>query len=325
MNLQQLRYVREAVRQGLNLTEAANVLYTSQPGISKQIKELEDELGVEIFVRRGKRLVALTDPGRVVVQVIERLLAEVDNLRQVGKEFADRDSGSLTIATTHTQARYALPPVVQQFRAQYPKVRLQLQQGSPTQIAEMVRDGRADLAIATEALDHYPDLTALPGYTWHHCVIVPRGHALTKVKKLSLDDLAAYPLITYSTEFTGRSHLDEAFAAKGLAMDVVLTALDADVIKTYTELGLGVGIVAAVALDPKRDAHLHAIDAGHLFGNNTTRVAVKRSAYLRGYTYAFIQTFAPHLTAAVIEEARQGNGAAPESKPALTARRAAGI
>src|SRR5512134_3575962 len=204
MNLQQLRYVREAVRQGLNLTEAANDLFTSQPGISKQIRELEDELGVEIFVRRGKRLVALTDPGRVVVQVIERLLAEVDNLRQVGKEFADQDSGSLTIATTHTQARYALPRVVQQFRAQYPKVRLQLQQGSPTQIAEMVRDGRADLAIATEALDHYPDLIALPGYTWHHCVIVPLGHALTKVKKLSLEELAGYPLITYSPEFTGR-------------------------------------------------------------------------------------------------------------------------
>jgi LysR family cys regulon transcriptional activator len=325
MNLQQLRCVREAVRQGLNLTEAANVLYTSQPGISKQIKELEDELGVEIFVRRGKRLVALTDPGRVVVQVVERLLAEVDNLRQVGKEFADQDSGSLTIATTHTQARYALPRVVQQFRAQYPKVRLQLQQGSPTQIAELVRDGRADLAIATEALDHYPDLIALPGYTWHHCVIVPRGHALTKVKRLTLEELASYPLITYSPEFTGRSHLDEAFAAKGLAMDVVLTALDADVIKTYTELGLGVGIVAAVALDPKRDAHLHAIDAGHLFGNNTTRVAVKRSAYLRGYTYAFIQTFAPHLTSAVIEAARQGNGAATDQKVAPAARRAAAL
>jgi LysR family cys regulon transcriptional activator len=325
MNLQQLRYVREAVRQGLNLTEAATVLYTSQPGISKQIKELEDELGIEIFVRRGKRLVALTDPGRVVVQVIERLLAEVDNLRQVGKEFADQDSGALTIATTHTQARYALPRVVQQFREQYPKVRLSLQQGSPTQIAEMVRDGRADLAIATEALDHYPDLIALPGYTWHHCVIVPRGHALTKVKKLTLEDLAAYPLITYSPEFTGRSHLDEAFAARGLAMDVVLTALDADVIKTYTELGLGVGIVAAVALDHKRDAHLHAIDAGHLFGDNTTRVAVKRSAYLRGYTYAFIQTFAPHLTSAVIEEARQGNGVASAAKGALAARRVAGL
>ena len=320
MNLQQLRYVREAVRQGLNLTEAANALYTSQPGISKQIKELEDELGVEIFVRRGKRLVDLTDPGRVVVQVIERLLGEVDNLRQVGKEFADQDSGALTIATTHTQARYALPRVVQQFREQYPKVRLSLQQGSPTQIAEMVLAGRADVAIATEALDHYPDLIALPGYTWHHCVIVPKGHPLTKVRKLTLEDVAAWPLITYSPEFTGRSHLDEAFSARGLTMDVVLTALDADVIKTYTELGLGVGVVAAVALDARRDTNLHAIDAGHLFGNNTTRVAVKRSAYLRGYTYAFIQAFAPHLTRQVIDSARQDNGAADEAPSARRAR-----
>ena len=249
MNFQQLKYVREAVRQGLNLTEAANALFTSQPGISKQIRELEEEIGVEIFVRRGKRLVDLTDPGRVVVRVIERLLAEADNLRQVGKEFTDQDAGALTIATTHTQARYALPAVVQQFRGQYPKVRLSLQQGSPTQIAEMVREGHADVAIATEALDHYPDLLALPGYTWHHCVIVPLGHALTRVEHLTLEKLATYPLITYSPQFTGRSHIDEAFAAKGLKMDVVLTAIDADVIKTYTELGLGVGIVAAMAYD----------------------------------------------------------------------------
>lgn len=307
MNFQQPRYVREAVRQNLNLTEAANALFTSQPGVSKQIRELEEELGVEIFVRRGKRLVALTDPGRMVVQVIERLLAEAENLRQVGREFADQDAGALTIATTHTQARYTLPGVVQAFREHYPKVRLSLQQGSPTQIAEMVCQGRADLAIATEALDHYPELIALPGFTWQHCVIVPPKHPLTQAKKLTLEALARYPLITYSPEFTGRSHLDDAFAAKGLTMDVVLTALDADVIKTYTELGLGVGIVAAVALDRKRDVNLHAIDAGHLFGSNTTRIAVKRSAYLRGYTYAFIQTFAPHLTREVVDKAR-GNG-----------------
>src|SRR5499427_1279852 len=301
MNFQQLRYVREAVRQGLNLTEAANVLFTSQPGISKQIRELEDELGIEIFVRRGKRLVDLTEPGRTVVQVIERLLAEADNLRQVGKEFADRDSGSLTIATTHTQARYALPSVVQQFRAQYPKVRLSLQQGSPTQIADMVIAGQADIAIATEALDHYPELLALAGYTWHHCVIVPQGHPLTKSKHLSIDELARYPLITYSPEFTGRSHIDQAFSTKGLKMDVVLTAIDADVIKTYAELGLGVGVIAAMAYDPKRDAKLHAIDAGHLFHDNTTRLAVKRAAYLRRYTYAFIHMFAPQLTPDIVD------------------------
>jgi LysR family cys regulon transcriptional activator len=308
MNFQQLKYVREAVRQGLNLTEAANVLFTSQPGISKQIRELEDELGIEIFVRRGKRLVDLTEPGRTVVQVIERLLAEADNLRQVGKEFADHDAGSLTIATTHTQARYALPKVVQEFRTQYPKVRLSLQQGSPTQIADMVIAGQADIAIATEALDHYPELLALAGYTWHHCVIVPHGHPLTKVKHLSVDELARYPLITYSPEFTGRSHIDQAFAAKGLKMDVVLTAIDADVIKTYAELGLGVGIIAAMAYDPKRDAKLHAIDAGQLFHNNTTRIAIKRAAYLRRYTYAFIEMFAPHLTQAMVDKARLANG-----------------
>jgi LysR family cys regulon transcriptional activator len=308
MNFQQLRYVREAVRQGLNLTEAANALFTSQPGISKQIRELEDELGVEIFVRRGKRLVALTEPGRTVVQVIERLLAEADNLRQVGKEFADRDSGSLTIATTHTQARYALPTVVQQFRAQYPKVRLSLQQGSPTQLAQMVMAGQADVAIATEALDHYPELLALPGYTWHHCVVIPQGHPLTKVKLLTLEEVARYPLITYSPEFTGRSHIDQAFAAKGLKMDLVLTAIDADVIKTYVELGLGVGVIAAMAYDAKRDAHLRAIDAGHLFRDNTTRLAVKRAAYLRRYTYAFIQMFAPQLTPEIVDRARSANG-----------------
>jgi LysR family transcriptional regulator, cys regulon transcriptional activator len=308
MNFQQLRYVREAVRQGLNLTEAANALFTSQPGISKQIRELEDELGIEIFVRRGKRLVDLTEPGRTVVQVIERLLAEADNLRQVGKEFADRDSGSLTIATTHTQARYALPSVVQQFRAQYPKVRLSLQQGSPTQIAQMVIAGQADVAIATEALDHYPELLALPGYTWHHCVVVPQGHPLTKVKLLTLEEVARYPLITYSPEFTGRSHIDHAFAAKGLKMDLVLTAIDADVIKTYVELGLGVGVIAAMAYDAKRDARLRAMDAGHLFRDNTTRLAVKRAAYLRRYTYAFIQMFAPQLTPEIVDRARSASG-----------------
>ncbi|MEO8628235.1 MAG: CysB family HTH-type transcriptional regulator [Betaproteobacteria bacterium] len=308
MNFQQLRYVREAVRQRLNLTEAANALFTSQPGISKQIRELEEELGVEIFVRRGKRLVALTEPGRTVVQVIDRLLAEAENLRQVGKEFSDHDAGALTIATTHTQARYALPSVVQKFRAQYPKVRLSLQQGSPTQIADMVMAGEADLAIATEALDHYPELMALPGYTWHHCVVVPHGHPLVRVKALSVDDVARYPIITYSPEFTGRSHIDQSFAMKGLKMDVVLTAIDADVIKTYTELGLGVGIIAAMAYDPKRDTNLHAIDAGHLFHDNTTRVAIKRAAYLRKYTYAFIEMFAPHLTPAMVDRARQASG-----------------
>jgi LysR family cys regulon transcriptional activator len=310
MNLQQLRYVREAVRQGLNLTEAANVLFTSQPGVSKQIRELEDELGIEIFVRRGKRLIDLTEPGRTVVEVIERLLAEAENLRQVGKEFADRDSGSLVIATTHTQARYALPRVVREFRARYPRVRLSLQQGSPTQIAEMVLLGQADIAIATEALDHYPELLALPGYTWHHCIIAPQGHPILSVPALTLEELARYPLITYSPAFAGRSHIDEAFTVQGLKMDVVLTAIDADVIKTYTELGMGIGIIAAMAYDRERDINLSARDAGHLFRDNTTRVAVKRAAYLRRYTYALIELFAPHLTPEAVQLARLGGGAA---------------
>jgi len=304
MNLQQLRYVRETVRQGLNLTEAARVLFTSQPGVSKQIRELEEELGVDIFVRRGKRLVDVTEPGRAVVQVIERLLVEAENLKRVGQEFADQDAGGLTIATTHTQARYALPGVVSEFRRRYPKVRLSLQQGSPTQIAEMVMHGEADLAIATESLDQYPELLTLPGYSWHHCVIVPLKHPLLKQGALTLEALAKYPLVTYSPAFTGRSHIDHAFAAKGLKMDVVLTAIDADVIKTYVELGLGIGIIAAMAYDEKRDRGLKAIDAGVLFRPSVTRLAVRRSAYLRRYIYAFIELFAPHLTQPMIERAR---------------------
>jgi LysR family cys regulon transcriptional activator len=304
MNLQQLRYVRETVRQGLNLTEAANVLFTSQPGVSKQIRELEDELGIEIFVRRGKRLLQLTEPGQVVVQVIERLLGELDNLRRVGEEFADQDVGRLTIATTHTQARYALPPVVQEFRRRFPRVNLSLHQGSPTQIAELVIAGQADIAIATEALDRYGDLLTLPGYTWHHSVVVPEKHPLLDSRTLRLEELARYPIITYSSAFTGRSHIDQAFSAKGLAMEVVLTAIDADVIKTYVELGLGVGIIAAMAYDPRRDRGLRALDAGHLFESSVTRVAVRRTAYLRGYVYQFIHLFAPHLDRAAVDTAR---------------------
>jgi LysR family cys regulon transcriptional activator len=313
MNLQQLRYVRETVRQGLNLTEAANVLFTSQPGVSKQIRELEDELGVEIFVRRGKRLVQLTEPGQVVVQVIERLLGEVDNLRRVGEEFADQDVGRLTIATTHTQARYALPPVVQEFRQRFPRVNLSLHQGSPTQIAELVIAGQADIAIATESLDRYNELLTLPGYTWHHSVVVPEKHPLVATSELQLEDLARYPIITYSSAFTGRSHIDQAFAARGVKMEVVLTAIDADVIKTYVELGLGVGIIAAMAYNEQRDRGLRALDAGHLFESSVTRVAVRRTAYLRGYVYEFVHLFAPHLDRNSVDAAR---GAVPETAAA---------
>jgi LysR family cys regulon transcriptional activator len=303
MNFQQLRYVRETVRRNLNLTEAAHALFTSQPGVSKQIKELEEELGVDIFERRGRRFIGLTEPGKAVLKIVERLLEEADNLKRVGAEYADRDSGSLTIATTHTQARYALPPVVAEFRRRYPKVKLAIQQGKPQQIVEMLERGDADIGIATEALDDSPALLALPGYEWWHTVVVPAGHPLVAEQRLSLEALARWPIVTYSAEFTGRSHIDEAFAARGLAFEVVLTGIDSDVIKTYVELGLGVGIIAEMAFDPDRDQSLRVLDARHLFRVNTTRVAIRRGALLRGFAYDFIELFAPRLTRKGIERA----------------------
>jgi LysR family cys regulon transcriptional activator len=306
MNLQQLRYVRETIRHGLNLTEAANALHTSQPGVSKQIRELEQELGVEIFERRGKRFVALTEPGHRIAEIVERVLQELDNLKRVGGEFGAEDAGSLTVATTHTQARYSLPRVIAEFRGRHPKVHLSLLQGNPTAIAQMVIRGEADLAIATEALDHFSELLALPGYQWSHCVVVPPEHPLAEVERLSLEDLARFPIITYSPEFAGRSHINDAFAAKGLAVDVVLAAIDSDVIKTYVELGLGVGVIAAMAFDAERDRGLRAVDARHLFRTNTTRVAVRRGTFLRGFVYDFIERFAPHLSRKVVEQAMAG-------------------
>jgi DNA-binding transcriptional LysR family regulator len=308
MNFQQLRYVRETVRRGLNLTEAANALHTSQPGVSKQIRELENELGFDIFVRYGKRITALTEPGRAVLAVIERVLQEAENLKRAAHDFSDQDSGELTLATTHTQARYALPRVVGEFKRRYPKVHLTLHQGNPLQLAEMVQAGTADIAIATEALDHFPGLLALPGYTWSHCVVVPARHPLLKLATLTLEELAKYPIVTYDAAFTGRTHIDAAFAARGLAVDVVLSAIDADVIKTYVELGLGIGIIAAMAFDAKRDLQLRAIDCAHLFHSNTTRVAVKRGNLLRGYAYEFIELFAPALNRKLIERALAGEG-----------------
>ena len=303
MNFQQLRYVREAVRQNLNLTEAAARLFTSQPGVSKQIRELENEIGIEIFVRRGKRLIAITEPGKAVVAAAEKVLHAAENLRRVGSEYQDKDSGSLTIATTHTQARYALPTVVRAFKRKYPRVKLALQQGNPPQLAQMVLAGEADVAIATEALANYPELVAMPGYTWHHCIVVPAGHPLLKLRRVTLADLAAHPIITYDTAFTGRSHIDEAFAEHDLEINLVLTAIDSDVIKTYVELGMGVGIIAAMAFNARRDSHLRAIDAGHLFRASVTRVAVRKGAYLRGYSYDFIELFAAHLNRRAVNKA----------------------
>lgn len=307
MKLQQLRYICEVARQNLNLSQAAEALFTSQPGISKQIKSLEDELGVEIFVRHGKRVVSVTEPGKTILELANRVLMDVENLRQVGDEFTREDAGNLTIATTHTQARYALPPVVKSFRAKYPGVRLSLHQGSPTQIAELTSSGQADLAIATEAIEFYEDLVMLPCYEWNRCVLMPPNHPLLKVKKLTLEEIAKYPIITYDFAFTGRSRINNAFAQRNLTPNVVLTAIDADVIKTYVELGLGIGIVAMMAYDPKRDIGLRALDASHLFEASVTRIGIRRNSYLRGYVYEFMEMFAPHLTRKAVETAMAGS------------------
>ena len=303
MKLQQLRYLCEVVNHGLNLSKAAEFLHTSQPGISKQIRLLETELGVDIFVRNGKRVVETTPPGRAILEIAERMLKDAKNLKQVGQEFANEASGSLTIATTHTQARYALPPVIKDFTLRYPKVKLILRQGSPTQIAELVSSGVADIAIATEAIELFDQLVMLPCYQWNRCIVVPPRHPLLKLKKLTLEAIAAYPIITYDFAFTGRSRINQAFDAKGLVPNVVLTAIDADVIKTYVELGLGIGILAQMAFEPKRDKHLRSIDASHLFEPSTTRIGISRNSYLRGYVFDFIEIFSPHLDRATVTAA----------------------
>ncbi|GAB1231665.1 HTH-type transcriptional regulator CysB [Ferrigenium sp. UT5] len=303
MNLQQLRYLNEIVRCDLNISDAAGALFTSQPGVSKQIKLLEEELGVDIFVRNGKRIVALTEPGKAVLAIAQRVLHETNNLKQVGQEFSRQDSGSLTIATTHTQARYALPHVIKAFTLRYPEVKLGLHQGSPTQIAEMVLSGEADIGIATESIALYDELVTLPCYEWHHCVVVPPKHPLLEEKRLTLKKLAQYPLITYDFAFTGRNKINQAFSEAGIEPNIALTAIDADVIKTYVELGLGVGIVAQMAFIPERDRQLRMIDAGHLFQPSTTRIAIRQNQYLRGFGYHFIELFAPRLTHALVADA----------------------
>lgn len=306
MNFQQLRSVREAARCGFNLTEVAAILHTSQPGVSRQIRELEEELGVEIFVRAGKRLTGLTPPGATLLSIVERLLLEADNLRRAGEDFRASERGGLSIAATHSQARYALPQVVRDFRALYPQVSLHLHQGSPRQVAEMLIAGEADIGVATEALAGYEQLVTLPCYRWSHSIVVPPGHALLAAQApVTLEALARHPIITYEQGYTGRAHIDEAFGREGLVPDIVLTAMDADVVKTYAELGMGVGIIASIAFDAERDRHLRAIDARHLFEVNLTRLALRRGAWLRGYAYAFIESFVPTLTADVVREALQ--------------------
>jgi len=306
MKIQQLRFLSEISRQDLSVSAAAEALHTSQPGVSRQIRHLEEELGVEIFARHGKRLTALTEPGRAVLAIAERILAEAANMKRAGEEFANEKLGTLTIATTHTQARYALPKAVAAFKRRYPDVQLVIHQGNPTQICEMVLRGEAEFAIATEQIALYPELVSLPCYQWNRCVVVPSRHPLAKVKPLTLEAVANYPIVTYDFAFANRSLVEKAFEQRGLKPKVVLTALDADVIKTYVELGLGVGIMAAMAFNAKRDQGLKALDASHLFESSTTRLGIKRGAYLRRYAYEFIELFAPHLPRSIVEPAVMG-------------------
>ncbi|MFI4887176.1 MAG: CysB family HTH-type transcriptional regulator [Burkholderiales bacterium] len=312
MNLQQLKYLCAIVDNGLNVSDAAEALYTSQPGISKQIRQLEDELGLLVFVRQGKRLTMLTPAGEVVVATARRALREIGNLKRVADEFRQEDAGVLGIATTHTQARYVLPPVLARFATRFPKVRLMLHQGNPVQVAEQTRAGEVDVGIATEALSDYPDLVALPCHRWNRGVLVPRGHPLAAIRPLTLEALAKYPIVTYDSTFTGRSAINAAFGARGLEPNVVLTALDSDVIKTYVELGMGIGIVAQMAYDRGRDSGFELLDAGHLFAASMTRLALRKGVFLRGFVYEFIALFAGQYTRAAVDAALTGAAPADE-------------
>ncbi|MDR9439287.1 MAG: HTH-type transcriptional regulator CysB [Halomonas sp.] len=303
MKLQQLRYIWEVSRHNLNVSATAQSLFTSQPGISKQIRLLEDELGVEIFARSGKHLTRVTPAGQAIIELAGQVLRLTENIKEVAQEHSDERRGSLAIATTHTQARYALPPVISDFTQKYPDVALHMQQGTPKQIAQMVSDGQADFAIATESLELFNDLVLLPCYRWNRCVLVPQGHPLAEMESLTLEALADYPLVTYVFGFTGRSQLDDAFRAQGLTPNVVLTAADADVIKTYVRLGMGVGIVAHMAVDAEHDTDLVALEAGHLFASSTTKIGIRRGTFMRGYMYDFLEGFASHLTRDLVDAA----------------------
>lgn len=302
MKLQQLRYLSAIAQSNLNISAAAESLYTSQPGVSKQIRLLEEELGIELFGRNGKHLSRLTPVGEQILQRAQRILQEVRNIQTLAEEARHHERGNLSIATTHTQARYALPPVIQRFRARYPQVTLQLHQGSPTQIAELAASGEVDFAIATEAIALFENLVMMPCYLWNRCILTPQDHPLTKVQPLTLQAVADCPLVTYVFGFTGRSRLDDAFRQAHLQPQVVFTATDADVIKTYVRLGLGIGIVAHMAYDTEQDSDLCALDASHLFSPSTTKIGFRRGMLLRGYMYDFITGFAPHLTPEVIRQ-----------------------
>jgi LysR family transcriptional regulator, cys regulon transcriptional activator len=308
MKLQQLRYLREVVRRGLNVSDAAEALYTSQPGISKQIRLLEDELGVQILVRHGKRVVDLTEPGRIIVEIADRMLQDAESLKAVGREFGNEDTGVLSIATTPTLARYALPAAVQRFVQAHTRVRLDLREGSPEQIIELVGAGTVDLAVLTEVPGAPDSLVVLPCYQWNRGIVTPANHPLLAEKQLTLEAVARYPLVTYDFAFSSHSPIGKAFEARGLKPNVALTAVDADVIKSYVELGVGIGIIAKMAFDANRDTALRLIDASQLFEPSTTRVAVRRNAYLRRYVYDFIELFAPHLSRSVVEKTMRSPG-----------------
>jgi LysR family cys regulon transcriptional activator len=303
MNFQQLKIIRETVRQGFNLTQVAEVMFTSQPGVSRNIKELEEELGIEIFVRHGKRLLGLTEPGKELISAVDQILADASNLQKIAEQFSNTETGQLTIATTHTQARYALPPLIKWFKTDYPKVHLALQQGSPSEIASLLISGDADIGIATENLKSVPELVTFPFYSWNHAIVVRKDHPLTREKNLTLERIAAFPIITYHEGFTGRAAIDQTFEKAQLVPDIVLSAIDADVIKTYVELELGVGIIASMAYSPEKDRELSLLPADHLFLKSTTVAAVRRGTYLRSYAYALLEKLCPDLGELAMREA----------------------
>jgi len=314
MNLHQMRFVQEAVRRNLNLTETAKALHTSQPGISKAILELEEELGVDIFARHGKRIRRVTEPGRLVLQSVEVIMREVANLKRIGAEFSKQDAGTLSIATTHSQARYVLPTPVAQLRQQWPKVQVQMHQGTPADVARMLLDDVAEIGLATEALLDVPQLVSLPCHQWQHVLVVPAEHPLAQVERVTLEQLASQPLVTYHPTFSGRTRIDQAFAKARLTPNLAMEAIDADVIKTYVRLGMGVGLVAEMAMrEQPADDGLVTRPVGHLFGTNTTRVAFKRGAYLRHFVFAFAQLLSDRLSRPLIERAMRAEDSSAAS------------
>jgi len=302
MNFQQLRIIRETARCNFNLTEVANALLTSQSGVSKHVKDFEDELGVELFVRRGKRLLGLTEAGKEAIEIVERMLIDAQNLTQIGGRLSTADEGTLRIVTTHTQARYTLPPIIARFKQAFPHVRLALNQASPRDIGAILLEGETDIGLATDTMENTAGLVTFPYFTWEHAVIVPAGHPLERTAPLTLEAVAEWPIITYDEGLTGRTRIDDAFVREGIVPDIAISALDADVIKSYVELGLGVGIIAAMAFDSERDTKLRRLDSSRLFDSNTSSLGIRRGRYLRGYVYRFIELCSPALTEAVVRK-----------------------